>query len=38
MQATNFIVAALVTTLMGRVSFSFGWWYYARTEGAPALA
>lgn len=19
-------------------SFSFGWWYYAQTEGAPALA
>jgi len=22
----------------GNVSFGFGWWYYARTEGAPALA
>jgi hypothetical protein len=20
------------------VSFAFGWWYYAQTEGAPALA
>jgi len=22
----------------GNVSFGFGWWYYAQTEGATALA
>jgi len=22
----------------GNVSFGFGWWYYAQSEGAPALA
>ena len=22
----------------GQLSFGFGWWYYARTEGATALA
>ena len=23
---------------MGNLSFGFGWWYYAQTEGATALA
>src|SRR5262245_15443257 len=36
MHPTSFSARGLDNS--GIVSFGFGWWYYAQTEGAPALA
>ena len=27
-----------IVIALGNLSFGFGWWYYAQTEGATALA
>jgi hypothetical protein len=32
------IAPANTVSVSSYASFSFGWWYYAQTEGAPALA